>query len=81
MSGIKIYTTSTCPFCRAAKEFFKANNIAYEEHDVVVDEKARNEMMEKSKQMGVPVIDINGKIFVGFGPSTKEQIKKELNIK
>jgi glutaredoxin len=49
-----------------AKEYFAKNNVAYVEHDVESDDNARNEMFGKSHQMGVPVIDINGKIIIGF---------------
>jgi glutaredoxin len=56
-----------------AKEFFTKNNVAYEEHDVAADEAARNEMFAKSHQMGVPVIDIDGKIIVGFDKKTLEE--------
>jgi len=49
-----------------AKEYFKKNNIPYEDMDVQNDIKAREEMIEKSHQMGVPVIDIEGRIIVGF---------------
>ena len=64
--AVKIYTTTTCTYCKMAKEYFKKNNIKYEEVDVGKDSKAAEEMIEKSGQMGVPVIDINGKIIVGF---------------
>ena len=63
---VKIYTTPTCPWCHKAKEYFKEHKVSYKEVNVAEDEKARNEMMEKSGQMGVPVIDIGGKIIVGF---------------
>jgi glutaredoxin len=49
-----------------AKEFFAKNNVAYTEHNVAVDLDARKDMFDKSHQMGVPVIDIDGKIIVGF---------------
>ena len=62
----KIYTTPSCVYCRMAKEYFKKNNIAYEEKDVQSDLAAREEMVAKSHQMGVPVIDIGGRIIVGF---------------
>lgn len=52
-----------------AKEYFKEKNISYEEYDVVADEKAREEMIAKSQQMGVPVIDIDGTIIIGFNRS------------
>ena len=77
MAKIKIYTTLTCPYCEMAKEYFKGNNIAYESYDVAEDEKAREEMIQKSKQMGVPVIDIDGKIIVGFN---KPEIDKTLGL-
>ena len=59
-----------------AKEFFKEHNIAYEEKDVSVDEKAREEMVAKSGQLGVPVIDIDGKIVVGFDESAIKELLK-----
>lgn len=63
---VKIYTTPTCPYCAMAKEFLKANGIPYEEIDVSTSEEAANEMIKKSGQMGVPVIEIDGQIIVGF---------------
>lgn len=61
-----------------AKEFFKANKIEYKEIDVSEDESAAKEMVEKSGQMGVPVIEIDGKMIVGF---VKPAIKKALGLK
>ena len=75
---VKIYTTPSCVYCKMAKEFFKTNGVQYEEYDVAVDEKARNEMIEKSHQLGVPVIEIDGEIFVGFD---KNALAEALNIK
>jgi glutaredoxin 3 len=66
MKKVTIYSTPTCHFCHMAKDFFAENNIAYTEKDVAKDLTARKEMVEKSNQMGVPVIDIDGKITVGF---------------
>lgn len=77
MAKVKIYTTPTCVYCKMAKEFFQANDVAYEEYNVAEDEKAREEMIEKSHQLGVPVIDVNGEIFVGFD---KEALSKALNV-
>ncbi len=74
---IKIYTTPVCVYCKMAKEFFKKNNIAFEEIDVTTDDRLVDEMVAKSHQMGVPVIDINGEIFVGFNRS---EIEKALKI-
>ena len=53
---VKIYTTSTCPWCMKTKEFFKENNVKYEEANVGTNEEARNEMFQKSGQLGVPVV-------------------------
>lgn len=73
MKNVSVYTTPTCQYCKMAKEFFQANNVNYSEHDVAADEAMRNEMVEKSGQMGVPVIDIEGEIIVGFDePRIKE---------
>ncbi|MEY4731146.1 MAG: hypothetical protein RL681_92 [Candidatus Parcubacteria bacterium] len=66
MANIKIYTTPTCVYCKIAKEFFTKNNIAYQELNVIEDETAREEMIQKSHQLGVPVIDVDGEIFIGF---------------
>ena len=75
---VKIYSTPTCVYCRMAKDFFTKNNVAYEDADVALDAKAREEMFSKSHQMGVPVIDIDGHIIVGFN---KDVIEKALNLK
>jgi len=75
---VKVYSTPTCPYCRMAKDFLKQNKIPFEDIDVSVDKKLVNEMFERSGQLGVPVIDINGKVIVGFD---KEAIRKELKIK
>ncbi len=66
MAKVIIYTTPQCVYCKMAKEFFRAKNVSYEEKDVAVDEIARNEMLEKSGQFGVPVIEVNSDIVVGF---------------
>lgn len=63
---IKIYTTPTCPYCKMAKEYFKSKNLQYEEYNVAADRAKVQEMVEKSGQLGVPTIEINGKIIVGF---------------
>lgn len=63
---VTIFTTPTCAYCRMAKEFFKQNNIVYEEKDVTNDAQARDEMINKSGQMGVPVIFVDDDIVVGF---------------
>ena len=74
---VKIYTTPTCAYCHAAKEFFNENNIAFEERDVFADAKSRQEMIDKTGQLGVPVTDIDGKIVIGFDRS---RLKKLLGL-
>lgn len=69
MATVKIYSTPWCTFCRMAKDFFKEHNVTYTEYDVSVDEKSRAEMLERSKQSGVPVIDIDGELVIGFDKS------------
>ena len=76
--SVKIYSTPTCVYCRMANELFKKNNIEYEEFDVASDLKAREDMVNKSHQLGVPVIDIGGEIFVGFD---RNALTKALEIK
>ena len=75
---VKVYTTTHCPYCVMAKNFLKENNVEFEEVNVQEDHEAAHEMVEKSGQMGVPVLDINGKIIVGFD---KKKIKEALNLK
>ncbi|MBM3256762.1 MAG: glutaredoxin family protein [Candidatus Liptonbacteria bacterium] len=66
MANVTIYTTPSCVYCKMAKDFFQKNGVTYKELNVAEDEKAREEMVQKSHQLGVPVIDIDGEIFVGF---------------
>lgn len=63
---VTIYSTPTCHYCNLAKDYFKANAIDYTEHNVADDPQARMEMVQKSGQLGVPVIDIDGEVLVGF---------------
>jgi len=76
MPKITIYTTPECVYCKMTKEFFRQNNISYEEKDVSVDDETREEMAAKSGQLGVPVIDIDGKIVVGFDESAIKELLK-----
>jgi len=78
MPKVKIYTTPVCPFCNLAKQYLKEKGIEFEEIDVSKDEKAAQEMIKKSGQMGVPVIEIDEKIVVGFD---KEKIDQLLGLK
>ena len=75
--SVKIYSLSTWPTCKKAKRFLEKNDIAYENLDVGESEEAREEMVQKSGQLGVPVIDIDGEIIIGFD---KESIKHKLNL-
>ncbi|MEK7117382.1 MAG: glutaredoxin domain-containing protein [Patescibacteria group bacterium] len=77
MKTVKIYSTPTCHFCAMTKEFLKENNAPFEDIDVWSDVAARKEMVEKSGQMGVPVIQIDNNIIVGF---QKEKIANLLGI-
>lgn len=77
MKKVIVYSSDACPWCNRAHDFLKENGIEFEAKDVSSDEAARNELLEKSGQMGVPVIDIDGKIIVGFDQAA---IKKELNL-
>lgn len=71
-----VYSTPTCPYCVYAKDYFKQNNIPFEDIDVTKDQAKAQEMVMKSGQMGVPVIDIDGNILVGFQPEAFEQLLK-----
>ena len=73
-----VYSTVSCPYCVTLKEFLKENNIEFEDIDVSKDQKVLEEMVKKSGQMGVPVVDIDGVIVVGFD---REKIVELLNIK
>lgn len=74
---ITVYSTPTCPYCIKVKQFLKDNNIEFEDFDVSTNQEKAQEMVEKTGQMGVPVLDIDGEIIVGFD---KDAISKVLNI-
>ncbi|MGB9612686.1 MAG: glutaredoxin family protein [Candidatus Margulisiibacteriota bacterium] len=74
MAQVKVYSTPTCPYCRMVKDFLFQNNIPFEDIDVSSNQAAAQEMIRKSGQMGVPVIDIEGQIVVGFDRSKLKQI-------
>jgi len=77
MQKVTIYSTPSCHFCHLAKDFFTANGIVYTEYNVGSDLEKRKEMIEKSGQMGVPVIVIGEEITVGFD---KPKIAKLLGL-
>lgn len=74
---IKVYSTPTCPYCIRLKQFLKENNIPFENVDISVDQVQAAEMIQKSGQMGVPVLDIDGEIIVGFD---KERLRQALGL-
>ncbi|ODS37985.1 MAG: NrdH-redoxin [Candidatus Altiarchaeales archaeon WOR_SM1_86-2] len=73
---VAVYSTPTCPYCRMTKEYLKEKEVEFEDFDVSSDQEKAAEMIGKSGQMGVPVIEINGKIIVGFN---REKIDEALN--
>lgn len=74
---VTVYSTPTCPYCVRVKQFLKDNNIEFEDIDVSQDQEKVREMVDKTGQMGVPVLDIDGEIIVGFD---KDAINKALNL-
>ncbi len=74
MKKVEIYSTPVCTYCNAAKDFFKKNNVEYTEYNVAADQARRAEMLEKSGQMGVPVIDVGGDIVVGYDEKVLKQL-------
>ena len=78
MPRIRIFSTPTCPYCVTLEEYLKDKGFEFEKIDVSQDQKALDEMAEKSGQMGVPVVEIDGQIIVGFD---KEKINEILKIR
>jgi len=74
---VKIYSTPSCVYCKMAKDFFKKNNVSFVDYNVAEDIDKAEEMVEKTGQQGVPVIDIDGKIIIGFD---KESIEEALGL-
>lgn len=73
--SVTIYSTPTCGYCNVAKKYFKEHNIKFTDHNVMINPGKAQEMIDKSGQRGVPVIDINGKIIVGFD---RDEIERSL---
>ena len=73
-----IYTTPTCVYCKMAKELFQEHDIEYIEYNVAQDAEKRNELIERTGQMGVPVITIDNEVIIGFD---EERIRSLLGIK
>lgn len=76
-SDVTIYSTPTCGYCKKAKSFFSEHDIDYTEHDVSESKEKRQEMVQKSGQMGVPVIIVNNEVIVGFD---KNRLTEELTL-
>jgi len=76
MSKVTIYTTPSCVYCKMAKQYFADNKVEYEEKNVVTDIEAREAMVQKSGQMGVPVVEIDGEIIVGFDQARLKEVLK-----
>lgn len=74
MKKVTIYSTPTCPYCVYAKNYFSERGVAFEDIDVSRDREKAVEMVEKSGQMGVPVVDIDGQVVLGFRPDVFDQL-------
>ena len=77
MAKVTVYSTPWCMYCKMAKDYFNEKKVKYTEFDVSADEKARNDMLSKSKQSGVPVIEIDKELIIGFD---KERISQLLGV-
>ena len=71
---VVIYSTPTCPYCKRAKDYFTQKGIAYTDYNVAEDREKAKEMIQKSKQMGVPVIIVDGEVLVGFNQAKLDSL-------
>ncbi len=71
---VTVYSTPTCPYCTQVKEYLKSKSVPFTEHNVASDLDARNAMVQKSGQLGVPVIDVDGQVVVGFNRGKLDEI-------
>jgi glutaredoxin-like YruB-family protein len=71
--SVTVYSTSSCPYCTMVKDFLRKKQVSFTEYDVGRDERRAEEMVRKSGQMGVPVVDVNGRILVGYRPADIER--------
>ncbi len=74
MANVTIFTTPVCVYCKMAKDFFERNGVKYEEKNVVIDTAARDDMIARSGQLGVPVIDISGQLMIGFDQARLKEL-------
>jgi len=77
MSNVVIYSTPSCPYCAMVKEYLSEKKVAFTDYNVGLDQAKAQEMVKKSGQMGVPVVDINGSIVIGFN---KPEINRLLGL-
>ena len=77
MKKVTLYTTPSCQYCEQAKEYMKENDIDYKYYDVSEDTDRRKEMIEKSGQMGVPVIELGDELMVGFDEERFEDMVRK----
>lgn len=75
--NVVVYSTPTCPWCHRVKQFLQEHNVFFKDFDVSQNQEKAEEMVQKSGQMGVPVVDINGEIIVGFD---KDRIEQALDL-
>lgn len=75
--SVNIYSTQSCPYCVMVKDYLKKKNVQFADYDVGRDQAKAQEMIKKSGQMGVPVVDINGRIIIGFN---RPEIDKALGL-
>jgi glutaredoxin 3 len=78
--SVIVYSTTTCPFCVMAKDWLKEKKVEFEDVNVGTDQKRAQEMIDKNRQMGVPVIDVDGEIIIGFDKPKLEEALKEKGI-
>ena len=71
--SVIVYSTPSCGYCTLAKDYFNRNKIRFTDYNVATDPRKAEEMVKKSGQMGVPVIDVNGRVIVGFNQSAIEE--------
>ena len=79
MANVTIYSTPTCPYCKKAKEYFKEHSVEFTDIDVSENTDKQKEMVDKSGQMAVPVIDIGGTVIVGFDKGKIEDALEKMH--
>ncbi len=71
--SVVVYSTPSCPYCTLVKDYLRKKQVQFEDYDVSRDQRRAEEMIRKSGQMGVPVVDVNGRVLVGYRPAEIEQ--------